>query len=101
LISINKPINFLLPEDFARQLGELARERRLASNLTRETLAARSGVPSPTIRKFETTGAISLIGLLRLADGLDCMDDFNALFPRKSALTIEEFVSPKRIRGRK
>ena len=101
MASIDKPLNFLLPEDFARQLGALARERRLANNLTRATLAARSGVPVSTIRKFETTGAISLIGLLRLADGLDCMDDFNALFPRKAALTIAEFVAPTRKRGSK
>ena len=100
-MSIDGPINFLLPEDFARQLGALARERRLADNLTRETLAVRSGVPSPTIRKFETTGVISLIGLLRLADGLGCMDDFNALFSRKAVVTIDEFVAPPRKRGRK
>jgi len=101
MVSIDKPLNFLLPEDFARQLGALARDRRLANNLTRDSLAARSGVPSPTIRKFETTGVIGLVGLLRLADGLGCMDDFNALFPRRSALTIDEFVAPPRKRGRK
>jgi transcriptional regulator with XRE-family HTH domain len=101
MVSIEKPLNFLLPEDFARQLGALAKDRRLASNLTRKTLAARSGVPAPTIRKFEMTGAISLIGLLRLADGLECMDDFGALFPRKSVVSIDEFVAPPRSRGRK
>ncbi len=101
IMSTDRPLNFLLPEDFARQLGVLARERRLASNLSRETLAGRSGVPAPTLRKFETTGAISLIGLLRLADGLDCLDDFKALFPRKPVMTMEEFVAPTRQRGRK
>lgn len=100
-MSINQPLNFLLPEDLAGQLGERARARRLAANLTRKTLAERSGVPESTIRKFEGSGIISLVGLLRLADALGCMDDFSKLFPPKAALTIDEFVAPVRKRGRK
>ena len=100
MVSTTQPLSFLLPEDLARQLGEMARDRRLASNLTRKTLAARAGVPGSTIRKFETTGAMSLVGLLRLADALGCMDDFSMLFPRKPAVTIDEFVAPTRLRGR-
>ncbi|PKO88662.1 MAG: hypothetical protein CVU16_13575 [Betaproteobacteria bacterium HGW-Betaproteobacteria-10] len=60
-MSINQAINFLLPEDLARQLGERARARRLAANLTRRTLAEQSGVPESTIRKFEVTGLIGLL----------------------------------------
>ena len=101
MISINKPINFLLPEDLARQLGERTRARRLAANLTRKTLAAQSGVPESTIRKFEVTGLISLLALLQLADALGCMDEFGTLFPQKTAITLDEFVAPTRQRGRK
>lgn len=100
-MSIDQPLNFLLPEDLAGQLGERARARRLAANLTRETLSVRSGVPASTIRKFEVTGMISVVGLLRLADALDCLDDFSRLFPPKAALTIDKFVAPARKRGRK
>lgn len=100
-MSINQPINFLLPEDLARQLGERARACRLAANLTRRTLAERSGVPESTIRKFEVTGLIGLLGLLQLADALACMDDFGKLFPPKTAVTIDEFIAPTRQRGRK
>lgn len=101
IMSINQPLNFLLPEDLASQLGERVRARRLSANLTRKTLAARSGVPESTIRKFEGTGKISLVGLLQLADALRCLDDFSKLFPAKSAMTIEEFVAPVRKRGTK
>ena len=100
-MSITQPLNFLLPEDLARQLGERARARRLAANLTRKTLAERSGVPAPTIRKFEVTGIVSLVGLLQLAEALDCLDDFSRLFPPRAAVTIDEFVAPARKRGRK
>jgi transcriptional regulator with XRE-family HTH domain len=100
-MSLNQPLNFLLPEELASHLGEHARARRLSANLTRKTLAVRSGVPASTIRKFEGTGIISLIGMLQLADALGCMDDFNKLFPAKEAVTIDEFIAPVRKRGRK
>ena len=100
-MSLIQPINFLLPEELASQLGERARARRLSANLSRKTLAAQSGVPESTIRKFEVTGVISLVGLLQLADTLGCMDDFTKLFPVKAAVTIDEFVAPVRKRGRK
>lgn len=87
------------PEDGARKLGERAQERRLAFNLTRRTLALRSGVPSSSIRKFETTGQIGLVSMLKLAQALQCMDEIVSAFPEKEAQTLEEFVGKKRKRG--
>ena len=78
-MSINDPLSFLLPEDLAAQIGDRARARRLAANLTRKTLAKQSGVPESTLRKFEVTGVISFVSLLQLADTLGCMDDFSKL----------------------
>ena len=101
MMSINGPINFLLPEDLARQLGERAKARRLSLNLTRETLSKRSGVPVSTIRKFETTGMLGLVSLMQLADAMNCLDDFSQLFPPRLPFTIDEFVKPVRKRGRK
>lgn len=101
MVTINQPLTFQLPEDLARQIGEQVRLRRLADNLTRKTLAERSGVPEATIRKFEVSGVISLVGILKLADALGCMDDFSRLFPQKTTTTIEEFMKPTRKRGRK
>ncbi len=101
IVSVMGPIYFLLPEDAARDLGGRARERRLAGNLTRKTLSAQSGVPESTIRKFEMTGKIGLVALLQVADALGCMDGFTGLFPKKTSTTLDEFVRPKRQRGKK
>lgn len=49
-----------------RKLAENIRERRLRMELTQEGLAMRSGVPLPTIRKFEQKGIISLESFLKL-----------------------------------
>jgi transcriptional regulator with XRE-family HTH domain len=48
------------------KLVESVKERRLAMNLTQEGLAVRSGVPLPTLRKFEQKGVISLESFLKL-----------------------------------
>lgn len=42
------------------------RARRLSMELTQEGLSERSGVPLPTLRKFEQKGAISLESFLKL-----------------------------------
>lgn len=49
-----------------RKLTENIRERRLRMQLTQEGLAQRSGVPLPTIRKFEQKGVISLESFLKI-----------------------------------
>ncbi len=49
-----------------KKLAENIRERRLRMGLTQEGLAVRSGVPLPTIRKFEQKGLISLESFLKL-----------------------------------
>lgn len=49
-----------------QRLADNIRQRRLALELTQEGLAGRSGVPLPTLRKFEQKGQISLESLLKL-----------------------------------
>lgn len=48
-------------------------------NLTREELAARSGVPASSIKRFEREGLIALDSLVELALVLDCLDDFEKI----------------------
>ena len=49
-----------------KKLVDNFRERRLQMNLTQEVLAERSGVPLPTLRKFEQKGLLSLNSFLKL-----------------------------------
>lgn len=61
-----------------KKLVDNIRERRLQLNLTQEGLAERSGVPLPTLRKFEQKGLISLdsfLKLLSVVGGLEEMLD--------------------------
>ena len=53
--------------------------RRLAMNLTQRELAARLGVTSSSLKRFERQGLIALDSLLNLALVLNCLDDFDKL----------------------
>lgn len=49
-----------------KQLRQQMKAKRLGMGLTQKGLATRSGVPLPTLRKFEQTGRISLESFLKL-----------------------------------
>ena len=88
-----------------KAIANRARDLRLELNLSQQTLSEKSGVSYGSLKKFEQTGQISLESLLKLAVILGYMDDFNALFVRKSAekaLSLDELIgNGKRKRGRK
>ena len=50
------PLIFQTPEAVRKRIVARAKARRLAENLSRRSLSARSGVPESTIKRFETTG---------------------------------------------
>lgn len=70
-------LHFLDANEVQLAMASYLRKRREAARLTRAALAQRSLVPSPTIKKFETSGQISLRQLLLLWQSLD---DLQRLF---------------------
>lgn len=82
------------------KIGERARARRVALNWSRKTLAARSGIPESTIKRFELSGNAGLAALIQLALTLDAIDEFEQLFPAKPFISIAEVLAPMRKRGR-
>jgi transcriptional regulator with XRE-family HTH domain len=76
------------PTQLKKQIGLLAKERRLKKNLSRKTLAEKSLVSASSIKRFETTGNISLESLLNIALVLDCLDAFSQLFTENSPVSL-------------
>jgi len=77
-------ISLITPSKAQNKLADNVRLRRLNMDLTQEGLSKRSGVPLPTLRKFEQKGVISLesyLKILMVVGGLEKMLD---------ALTIEQ-----------
>lgn len=93
------PISFLTPEAVLANIAAHAKARRLATNLSRRTLAETSGVAEATIKRFESSGQISFHSLLKLAFTLGCLDEFQALFPVQPPQTIADLQTKPRQRG--
>ncbi|MBU1020488.1 MAG: helix-turn-helix domain-containing protein [Firmicutes bacterium] len=54
--------------------------RRKEFGITQRELSERSGVSYASIRRFETSGEISLHALLRISVVIDCLEDFNGIY---------------------
>ncbi|MGV8918984.1 MAG: helix-turn-helix domain-containing protein [Pseudomonas sp.] len=88
------------PGEIALQIANNVKRLRLGKNLSRRTLAEKSGVPESTIKRFETTGKISLDALLLIATSLGEAEQLAALFTTPSIHSISELKNHERSRGR-
>jgi transcriptional regulator with XRE-family HTH domain len=89
------------PSELAKRVGENARALRLAQNLSRRTLAERAGVSESTIKRFETTGQITLDALVLLASSLGVAQQLSGLFTQAQPISLDELKQSERVRGRK
>ena len=67
------------PSEMMERLKTNFRQRRKALGYTQPELATRSGVSLGSLKRFETSGQISLESLLKLALVLECLGEFGAL----------------------
>lgn len=67
------------PREVMLDLAGRVRRLRLEANITQQALAARVGVATGTIKRFEKAGLIQLHHLLRVALVLGCLEEFDAL----------------------
>lgn len=81
------------PPEITASIAQNVRSRRKERKLTQAKLAMRSGVSLGSVKRFETTGEISLSSLIRIAIVLECEDDFAALFARKHYNSIEDVIN--------
>ncbi|MEA3641807.1 MAG: XRE family transcriptional regulator [Lamprobacter sp.] len=81
--------------DVQQSLSAWIKARRRMLKLSRNALAARSTVPAPTIKKFETTGQISLRQFLLLWQSVDDLSRLQGLTdpPPKVPASIEEVLA--------
>jgi transcriptional regulator with XRE-family HTH domain len=94
------PVNLLTPHQLKKQIALQAKRRRLEKNLSRNSLEKKSGVPASTIKRFETTGKISLESLLAIAMVLDGLQEFAQLFATSHPVSLQSLSTKPRARGR-
>jgi hypothetical protein len=69
-----------LPYDAKIKLAKSAKIARLKRGWKRDTLSEKTGVPTSTLKRYETTGEISLDQFLRLTFVLGDLDKLKGLF---------------------
>ena len=72
-------------------LTERFKKRRKERKLSQKTLAQASGVSYASLRRFEQTGEISLRSLVKLANAIGCLSDFEELFKHEIILSVKEY----------
>ena len=80
------------PEEINMALAQRLSRIRKRRSLSQQVLAEKSNVSFGSIKRFETTGQISLISLTKLCVALDCVDEIKNLFTNVEYGSIEEVL---------
>lgn len=84
------------PEEINQALAERLSRIRKRRKLSQLELSQRSHVSYGSIKRFETSGQISLISLTKLCVALDCVDEIRNLFTNVPYNSIEEVLRERR-----
>lgn len=87
--------------ELMQQLAERLKARRLEKGLSRQALAEISGVPAPTIARFEQQHAISMRQYIDLAIALGYTDQLQVLMREAIYKTMDELETIKQNQHRK
>ena len=80
-------------EELDQKLAQRVRNIRKRRSISQERLASMSGVSYGSIKRFETTGQISLISFTKIAMALDIADDIRNLFTTVPYRDIQEVIN--------
>ena len=87
--------------ELMQQLAERVKARRLEKGLSRQSLAEISGVPAPTIARFEQQYAISMRQYIDLAITLGYAEQLQVLMQEPIYKTMEELETIQNNKNRK
>ena len=80
-----------------QSLADALRHTRRQRKHGRKEAAKRSGVPAPTIRRFEATGEISLRQFLMLCEVYGDLETIEAALSPPVASTMDELIANSRV----
>ena len=90
MYDINDFVSVPTESKTTNNLVERFKKRRKELKLSQKELSNRSGVSYASIRRFESNGEISLTSLIKLANAIDCLHDFDALFKNAKISSLKE-----------
>lgn len=84
--------SFKTPVELGHIIAKNLRAHRKARRVSMKRLSEMSGVSYGSVKRFERTGEVSLISLLKIAVVLDCADALEQLFLDVKPLSIQEII---------
>ena len=83
-------------EELDLQLAQRVRNIRKRRSISLEKLASMSGVSYGSVKRFESTGQISLLSLTKIAMALDIADELRNIFSQVPYRDIKEVINETR-----
>ena len=83
-------------EELDLKLAQRVRNIRKRRSITQEKLASMSGVSYGSVKRFESTGQISLLSLTKIAMALDIADELRNIFSQVPYRDIKEVINETR-----
>ena len=83
-------------EELDLKLARRVRNIRKRRSISQEKLASMSGVSYGSVKRFESTGQISLLSLTKIAMALDIADELRNIFSQVPYRDIKEVINETR-----
>ncbi len=83
-------------EELDLKLAQRIRNIRKRRSISQEKLASMSGVSYGSVKRFESTGQISLLSLTKIAMALDIADELRNIFLQVPYRDIKEVINETR-----
>ena len=88
---IGQFVETLTEQSVVKGIVERMKRRRKQMQLSQRQLSQKSGVTYSSLRRFETTGEISLSSLLKIAHALDALKDFESIFKGQAITNLKDY----------
>ena len=83
-------------EELDLKLAQRVRNIRKRRSISHEKMASMSGVSYGSVKRFESTGQISLLSLTKIAMALDIADELRNIFSQVPYRDIKEVINETR-----
>ena len=84
------------PQEMAVDAAKRFKEMRKAKKITIKKLSENSGVPYSTIRRFESSGEISFLSLVKIVSTVGEDEEITNLFAKRIPASIEDIIRENR-----
>lgn len=88
---IGQFVGVLTEQSVVNGIVERVKKKRKQMKISQRQLSQKSGVTYSSIRRFETTGEISLSSLLKIAHALDALKDFESIFKGQTVTSLKDY----------